>query len=66
MNKFKTIFNKAFNLIKNYFFILQNTDIYQECEKALELNEIKEIEIDNINTEEYLNNYTLTTRWQTI
>ena len=53
-------------VIKKKFFNGQKTDIYQECEKALELTEKKEVETEKEQVEEYVNNYNVTTRWQTV
>lgn len=51
--------------IKNYFFNNEKNDISHECEKALILN-LTDDNKENTQTEEYLKNYSSTTRWQTV
>ncbi len=52
--------------IKKYFFIGEKTDFYQECEELLKFNDNDTSEEEMVHTEEYLENYNVTTRWQTI
>lgn len=49
-------------LIKKIFSIRQKNDFYHECEEVLGSSKEK----DEIEVEEYLNNYQSTTRWQTV
>ena len=49
-------------LLKKIFFNKQKNDFYHECEEVLGNSKEK----DEIEVEEYLNNYQSTTRWQTV
>jgi hypothetical protein len=66
MKKIKFILNCVTNVIKKKIFKSQKTEICQECKKALnlddEINSIEDLKL----TEEYANNYNVTTRWQTV
>lgn len=65
MKTMKRFFNCVRMLIKKNIFNIQKTDIYQECERALDFED--EITSESkMKTEEYLANYTVTTRWQTL
>lgn len=66
MKKIKFIFNCATNAIKKYIFKSEKTEICQECKKALKIDdEVTSIEELKL-TEEYANEYNVTTRWQTL
>ena len=66
MKKLEAILTCLTNKIKKKIFIKSKTDINQECEKLF-------VSGENVNsqeglklTEEYIENYRVTTRWQTI
>ena len=65
MKKIKILLNCGINLIKNKIIKSEKTDIYQECDKTLVFNKNLQ-ETDEVQVEEYLNNYSSTTRWQTV
>mgnify|MGYP006995604804 CR=1 FL=1 len=66
MKKIKFIFNCLTNVIKKKIFKVEKTHISPKCEKALNLNkEVTSIEELKL-TEEYVREYNVTTRWQTI
>ena len=65
MKRIKFILECITKTIKNKFFKSQKTDISHECEKLLENMEIVVQEGEN-KEEEYLLNYNITTRWQTL
>lgn len=66
MGKIKFILGCVANIIKKNIFKSQNTEISQECEKALESINFG-TEPDEKNREaEYVSNYCVTTRWQTL
>ena len=52
--------------IKNFFSSSPKTDIYQDCQKAINLEENIDLENEKLQSEEYLKNYNSTTRWQTV
>ena len=52
--------------IKKNFFNFEINDIYHGCEEVLGSNAKSDTEKEQKEVEEYLNNYTTTTRWQTI
>lgn len=52
--------------IKNNFFNRQKNDISHDCETVLGLNTDTDLEKEINEVEEYLKNYTTTTRWQTV
>lgn len=66
MKKITFIINCLLNKIKNKFFNSSRTDISHDCEKVFNLVEnvslLEELKCD----EEYLDNYKVTTRWQTL
>jgi len=66
MKKIKTILSCVTALIKKNFFKIQKTDIYQECEKVLDLGENAQKDAEDLKAEEYRSNYNVTTRWQTV
>ena len=65
MKKAKMFFNCVVLVIKKKFFKMQKTNISQECEKVLNFSEKEEPDTE-IQREEYLKNYNITTRWQTV
>ncbi len=65
MKNIKILLNCGINLIKNKIIKSEKTDIYQECDKTLVFNKNLQ-ETDEVQVEEYLNNYSSTTRWQTV
>ena len=66
MKRIKFILGCVANIIKKNIFKSQNTEISQECEKALESINFG-TEPDEKNREaEYESNYCVTTRWQTL
>lgn len=66
MKKIKFISNCVINLIKKYIFKSEKTKICQECKKVLKIDdEVTSIEELKL-TEEYANEYNVTTRWQTL
>lgn len=52
--------------IKKYFFNRRKSDINHACEKLKELRDENTTKEDVTLAEEYLNNYNITTRWQTV
>ncbi|MCK5730507.1 MAG: hypothetical protein KAH68_05500 [Draconibacterium sp.] len=52
-------------VIKKKIFKSQKTEICHECEKLFNLNDNSTDE-ELVKTEEYLENYNVTTRWQTL
>ena len=66
MKKIKFILNCVTSVIKKKIFKSEKTEICQECKKVLklddEINSIEELKL----TEEYANDYNVTTRWQTV
>ena len=66
MKSIKFILNCVTSSIKKKIFKSQKTDISQECEMLLNFKEKESSEEDLEHTEEYLNNYNVTTRWQTV
>jgi hypothetical protein len=66
MKRIKFILGCVTNAIKKNIFKSQNTEISQECEKVFESMNL-ETEPDEKNREaEYVSNYCVTTRWQTL
>jgi len=61
MKTMKRFFNCVRGLIKKKIFNIQKTDIYQKCEKVLDLEDETQKQ-----TDEYITNYSVTTRWQTV
>jgi hypothetical protein len=66
MKKIRFILSCVSGLIKKKIFKSQKNDFSQECEKVLkpeeEITSIEELKL----TEEYANDYNVTTRWQTL
>lgn len=66
MKKLESILACLKSKIKKYFFKGSKTDISHECEKLFNMTENtdsqEEIKLDR----EYVENYTVTTRWQTL
>lgn len=60
------IFKCASLEIKNNFFIWQKSDIPHDCKDVLEMSSDVDSEKEKTEVEEYLKNYTSTTRWQTV
>jgi hypothetical protein len=65
MKKLVSILNCLKNKIKNYFFINSDADVNHECEKLLSMSKSAHPQDVKL-TEEYLENYKVTTRWQTL
>ncbi|MCF6356273.1 MAG: hypothetical protein L3J54_00580 [Draconibacterium sp.] len=65
MKKVLFIVSCLTKVIKKNIFKSQNTEICHECERLLNLKDNSTDE-ELINTEEYLKNYSVTTRWQTL
>ena len=63
MQKF---FDRLNILIKKKFFIDQKTDICQDYKMGIGLSGLSREDIHENETEEYVNNYNSTTRWQTV
>jgi hypothetical protein len=66
MKSIKFILNCVTSSIKKKIFKSQKTDISQECEMLLNFKEKESSDEDLVHTEEYLKNYNVTTRWQTV
>ena len=66
MKSIKFILNCVTSSIKKKIFKSQKTDISQECETLLNFTEKDPSDEDLKHTEDYLNNYNVTTRWQTV
>jgi len=66
MKKLKSIIICATNAIKKKFFKVENNDICHHCEKAFGFAEKADQESEKLQQEEYLKNYNVTTRWQTV
>ncbi len=65
MKKVLFIVSCLTKVIKKKIFKSKKTEICHECEILLNLNDSSSDE-ELINTEEYLKNYSVTTRWQTL
>ena len=60
-------FFKCVNLkLKNNFFNSQKNDISHSCEEVLGMSADSSSEQEKNEVEEYMKNYTNTTRWQTV
>ena len=58
---------KCVNLkLKNFFFNSQKSDIYHDCEAVLGTASEVVPDQEKNDVEEYMKNYTSTTRWQTV
>lgn len=66
MKKLQRILSCVTMIIKKNIFKSQKTDISQECEMLLKIKEKKLSDEELVDTEEYLENYNVTTRWQTV
>ena len=66
MKKVIRVIGCVWSLIKKIFSKCSKTDISHDCKEALEFIETPELSSENIDTEEYLDNYKVTTRWQTV
>ena len=62
MKKEIKVFKIANCLIRKIFFNDKKNDFYHDCEEVLNVSKEK----DEIEVEEYVNSYQLTTRWQTV
>lgn len=65
MKKALFIISCLTKVIKKKIFKSQKTEICHECEKLLNLKDNSSDE-ELVKTEEYLKNYNVTTRWQTL
>ncbi|MFW5832239.1 MAG: hypothetical protein ACOCVA_08285 [Prolixibacteraceae bacterium] len=65
MKKLQQLLNCACKLIKKKFFNSSGNDFYKECTSMPLPNYWIEREAEE-DTEEYITNYKLTTRWQTL
>lgn len=66
MKKLGSILTCLKRKIKKKFFIKSKTDLNQECEKLFVTGENVNSQEGLKLTEEYIENYRVTTRWQTI
>ncbi|MFW5774231.1 MAG: hypothetical protein ACOCWD_06070 [Tangfeifania sp.] len=66
MKQVKMMIQCLKNSLKKIFFISQKSDINHDCKKAFSFDLKKGDLNSNEETEEYLNNYKTTTRWQTV
>lgn len=66
MKTLTKIMHCALAVIKKNFFKSQKNDKYHECERALKMALNEEETKEKQHNEEYLKNYNVTTRWQTI
>lgn len=66
MKRVKMMIQCLKNLIKKKFFNSPKSDINHDCENVFNFDLKKEELNSNEETEEYLNNYKTTTRWQTV
>ena len=66
MKKLGSILTCLKRNIKKKFFIKSKTDLNQECEKLFVTGENVNSQEGLKLTEEYIENYRVTTRWQTI
>jgi hypothetical protein len=66
MKKLRSILNCLTSKIKKKFFIESKADLSQECEKLFVTGENVNSQEGLKLTEEYIENYLVTTRWQTI
>ena len=64
MKKVLFIVSCLTKVIKKKIFKSKNTEICHECERLLNLKDKSSDE--ELKTEEYLKNYNVTTRWQTL
>jgi len=66
MKKLNSIVACLKSKIKKYFFIASKTDINHECEKLFNITENTDSQEEITLAREYVENYTVTTRWQTL
>lgn len=66
MKRVQRFLNCVSLLIKKKFFNSEKSEIYHECEKVLNFADNKDETDDLFNNKEYIENYNVTTRWQTI
>lgn len=66
MKRVKTIIGCLKTLLKKKIFNVEKSDINHDCKKALTFDLNTGDFNSNNETEEYLKNYTSTTRWQTV
>ncbi len=66
MKKIKFILSCVTNTIKKNIFKSQNVEISQECEKVLESMNLGTEPDERKREAEYVSNYCVTTRWQTL
>ena len=66
MRKIKFILGCVTNVIKKNIFKSENVAISQECERVLESINLGEKSEEKNRDVEYLTNYSVTTRWQTL
>lgn len=66
MKKLESILACLKNKIKKYFFKESKTDINHECEKLFNGNENTDSQEEIKLAKEYVESYTVTTRWQTL
>lgn len=66
MKKVVQVFKCVMQEIKKKIFKSKKTDIYQDCKEVLNFDETNSSK-DEVNSfNEYLENYKVTTRWQTL
>jgi hypothetical protein len=66
MKKLNSIVACLKSKIKKYFFNSSKTDINHECEKLFNMNENTDSQEELNLAKEYVESYTVTTRWQTL
>ncbi|MBN2636639.1 MAG: hypothetical protein JXR61_10245 [Prolixibacteraceae bacterium] len=66
MKKVVRFFKCAMQLIKKKFFKEAKADIYQDCKEVLNFDETNSSQDELNSFNEYLENYKVTTRWQTL
>ena len=66
MKKLNSIVACLKSKIKKYFLISSKTDINHECEKLFKMNENTDSQEELNLAKEYVESYTVTTRWQTL
>ena len=66
MKKLIKIIQCGITQIKKKIFNSKKTDISHECKELIKINENDNSDEELVNSEEYLENYNVTTRWQTI
>jgi len=66
MKNLKSILDCVKSKIKKKFFIATKTDINHECEKLFNGNENTDSQEEIKLAKEYVESYTVTTRWQTL